>query len=68
VWDESRSQLVRADGQEQEQVRLGTQRQVGERQAEVTLSEVQEWNEGLAGEFSIKDEVEVLEEEKDQHR
>ena len=68
VWDESRSQLVRADGQEQEQVRVGTQGQVGESQAEGTLSEVQEWNEGLAGEFSIKDEVEVLEEKKDQHR
>jgi len=66
-WDEGANQLVRPTkgigGPERQGQMDETQTQT-RRQESSPLSEVDEWNEGLAAEFSIMDEVEALENER----
>ncbi|KAK5945116.1 hypothetical protein PMZ80_002320 [Knufia obscura] len=79
VWDEGRNRLVRPGEKEGERggvkdmqgspvseiEDVGSQEQRRDtRMDKAPLSEVEEWNEGLAAEFSIMDEVEALESER----
>jgi len=65
VWDEGANRLVRPEGVAEE---LGGQGKVAgikvQEEGEAALSDVEQWNEGLAAEFAIMDEVEALEKER----
>ena len=61
VWDEGVNELVRPGVVGEREVRGD----VGEAKVQAAgISDVEQWNEGLAAEFSIMDEVEALEKER----